>query len=142
MGHGSDPSAQTFGGGVPRRMRSGRRLELWESVMKRQSVQAVGRFWVLVWLLTGICVAPLSPLAAQEPLEDYNFAVGAYRQERWRQAEESFQKFIQNNPTHAKVPTARLYRGLALTNLRDYKTARPVWRDFVRDYPQNNNLPV
>lgn len=95
-----------------------------------------------ICLLAGLCLSPCSPLSAQDPLEDYNFAVGAYRQERWRQAEESFQKFIENNPTHAKVPTARLYRGLALTNLRDYKTARPVWRDYVRDYPQNSNLPV
>lgn len=134
--------ARIFGGKVPRRMRNGKSLELWESVMKKQSAQAVGRCGVRIWLLIGICLSPLSHLAAQDPLEDYNFAVGAYRQERWRQAEESFQKFIASNPTHAKIPTARLYRGLALTNLRDYKTARPVWRDFVRDYPQNKNRPV
>ena len=75
-------------------------------------------------------------------LDIYNYAVGAYRQERWRQAEEAFKKFTDQFPTHPKVPTARLYRGLSLTNLRDYKTAHPVWRDFVKDYPENKNLPV
>ncbi len=109
--------------------------------MRAKSAQSVPRSLKLLALI-GLCLSPVTPLAAQDPLEDYNFAVGAYRQERWRQAEEAFQKFVENNPNHAKVPTARLYRGLALTNLRDYKTARPVWRDYVRDYPQNNNLPV
>ena len=47
--------------------------------------------------------------------------------------------FIRSTP---RCPRPGCIAGLALTNLKDYKTARPVWRDYVRDYPQNNNLPV
>lgn len=92
--------------------------------------------------LLGVFAIPTTKLSADDALDIYNYAVGAYRQERWRQAEEAFQKFSDRFPEHPKVPTARLYRGLSLTNLRDYKTAQPVWRKFVKDYPKNKNLPV
>ncbi len=96
----------------------------------------------VAFLLAASCFPPPSLRAADDAMDVYNFAVGAYRQERWQQAEAAFKKFAEQSPDSPKVPTARLYRGLALTNLRDYKTARPVWRDFVRDYPKNKNLPV
>lgn len=89
-----------------------------------------------------VLMIPAPELMADDALDTYNFAVGAYRQERWQQAEEAFKKFADRFPDHPKVPTARLYRGLSLTNLQDYKTARPVWREFVKDYPNNKNLPV
>ncbi len=109
--------------------------------MTDQSLRSGLRWLAVVLSLAAVCFQPV-PAAADDALDIYNYAVGAYKQERWRQAEEAFKKFADQYPTHPKVPTARLYRGLALTNLRDYKTARPVWRDFVKDYPQNKNLPV
>ena len=110
--------------------------------MRNPSPRPGVRFVALACLGGLMCFLPGPRLSADDALDTYNFAVGAYRQERWKQAEEAFKKFTDENPDHPKVPTARLYRGLALTNLRDYKTARPVWRDFVRDYPESKNLPV
>jgi cellulose synthase operon protein C len=73
--------------------------------------------------------------------EEYRFAAGLYRQQRWDVAAEAFRKFIKNHPDHERVPYARLYLGLTLVNADKYPEARDVLRAYVRDYPQSKSLP-
>ncbi|HEV8067688.1 MAG TPA: tetratricopeptide repeat protein [Planctomycetaceae bacterium] len=73
--------------------------------------------------------------------EEYRFAAGLYRQQRWDLAGEAFRKFIKNHPDHERVPYARLYLGLTLVNADKYADARDVLRAYVRDYPQSRSLP-
>jgi cellulose synthase operon protein C len=73
--------------------------------------------------------------------EEYRFAAGLYRQQRWDLAADAFRKFIKNHPDHERVPYARLYLGLTLVNADKYAEARDVLRAYVRDYPQSKSLP-
>ena len=45
---------------------------------------------------------------AQDELDDYKLAIGLYNKQRWDLAAESFQKFLTENPDHAKAPFAWL----------------------------------
>ncbi len=81
------------------------------------------------------------PNASQSVPEEYRFAAGLYRQQRWDVAADAFRKFIKNHPDHERVPYARLYLGLTLVNADKYAEARDVLRAYVRDYPQSKSLP-
>ncbi len=87
----------------------------------------------------GLCTAP-QPIFADAALDDYNLAVGLYKQKRWELAAESFQKFVQGYKDHEKTPLARLYLGLTLVNAGKYTDARNVLRGYVKDYPESRNL--
>ncbi len=78
---------------------------------------------------------------ADQAADDYAAAVGFYKQSRWGLAEEAFKKFLKDHPTHDRVSFARLYLGLSLTNLEKYEEARTVLRGFVKDYPNNVQVP-
>ena len=78
---------------------------------------------------------------AQSGVDTHNFAVGLYKQGRWSLAGEEFRRFITRNPDHSRVPSARLYLGLALVNLEQFAEARQQFRTFADDYPQHRNLP-
>jgi TolA-binding protein len=73
--------------------------------------------------------------------EEYRFAAGLYRQQRWDVAADAFRKFIKNHPNHERIPYARLYLGLTLVNADKYAEARDVLRAYVRDYPRSKSLP-
>jgi cellulose synthase operon protein C len=73
--------------------------------------------------------------------EEYRYAAGLYRQQRWDLAADEFRKFIKNHPDHERVPYARLYLGMTLVNADHYAEARDVLRAYVRDYPQSKSLP-
>lgn len=93
-------------------------------------------------LLATLCLAqPVEALAQDEGLDDYNFSVSLYRQDRWKDAAEAFRKYLKTYPKHDKRPFAQLYLGLTLVNQQDYKAARDELRKFVKDYPDNTNLP-
>src|SRR5262245_45595263 len=97
---------------------------------------------VVVGLLCCLFASSMSrPLCADSALDDYNLAVGLYKQKRWELAAESFRKFVKDNPEHERIPYARLYLGLTLVNSEKYGDARQVLRGFVKDYPQSRNLP-
>ena len=89
--------------------------------------------------------SPAQSFPAQSPAktvpEEYRFAAGLYRQQRWDLAAEAFRKFIKNHPDHERVPYAQLYLGLTLVNADKYADAREVLRAYVRDYPQSRSLP-
>jgi TolA-binding protein len=78
---------------------------------------------------------------ADQAADDYAAAVGFYKQSRWGLAEETFKKFLKDHSKHERVPFARLYLGLALTNLEKYDEARTVLRAFVKEYPNNQQVP-
>lgn len=82
-----------------------------------------------------------SSVWADSATEDYNTAVALYKQSRWSTAADRFKAFLKAHDKHEKVPLARLYLGLTLVNLEDFKAAREELRAFVKDYPQNSNLP-
>jgi TolA-binding protein len=78
---------------------------------------------------------------ADEALDEYHLAIGLYKKSRWSIAADSFRKFLKDRPKHAKVPIARLYLGLTLVNLEEYRDARVILRKFVAEYPENRNFP-
>ncbi len=90
----------------------------------------------VVWLI----VAWVMPVWADAPLDEYNTAVGLYKQDRWKPAAEQFRAFLKTYDKHEKAPLAKLYLGLTLINLDDYKTARDELRAFAKENPQNVNL--
>lgn len=71
--------------------------------------------------------------------DQYNLAIGLYKQSRWELAADTFRNFLKTHPEHVKVPFARLYLGLTLVNQEKYRDARNVLRDFVKDYPSSDN---
>lgn len=110
----------------------------------RRGVSDPSRFGMLgaVLLFAMLCVAqPVAASAQDEGLDDYNFSVSLYRQDRWKDAAEAFRKYLKAYPKHDKRPFAQLYLGLTLVNQQDYKAAREELRKFVTDYPDNTNIP-
>lgn len=94
----------------------------------------------LVVILAMQLIAP-AVVCADAALDEYNLAVGLYKQSRWSTAADRFRAFLKANDKHEKAALARLYLGLSLINQDDYKSARDELRQFVKDYPQNTNLP-
>jgi TolA-binding protein len=92
-------------------------------------------------LLAMICFClPLDIAIADAGLDDYNVAVGLFKQNRWGQATDQFRKFLKTHEKHEKAPLARLYLGLALVENKDFKNARDELRKFVSENRQNPNL--
>ena len=75
--------------------------------------------------LVALAVAlPLSAAAQSQTLpDDYRFATGLYKQQRWSLAADGFRKFLEKYPDHERVPYARLYLGLALVNADKFSDA-------------------
>ena len=73
--------------------------------------------------------------------EDYRFAAGLYKQQRWDLAADAFRQFIKKYPNHERVPYARLYLGMTLVNGDHLADARQVLREYARDYPRSKSLP-
>ncbi len=73
--------------------------------------------------------------------EDYRFAAGLYKQQRWDLAADAFRQFIKKYPNHERVPYARLYLGMTLVNADHLADARQVLREYARDYPRSKSLP-
>jgi len=90
-----------------------------------------------------LAVAAALPILAraQSSPEEYRFATGLYKQQRWDLAADAFRKFLSKYPKHERVPYARLYLGMTLVNADKFADARQVLRDYVHDYPQSKSLP-
>lgn len=78
--------------------------------------------------------------AADPGLDDYNVAVGLYKQSRWNQAADQFRKFLKNYEKHEKASLARLYLGRTLVNSKDFRAARDEFRKYVSENRQNANV--
>ncbi|QDU48071.1 tol-pal system protein YbgF [Gimesia panareensis] len=92
-------------------------------------------------ILLCLCLLPTTLVRADKASDDFQLAIGLYKQNRWELATEMFQKYLKNYPNHTDVPLAKFYLGLTLVNQQKYKEARDVLREFVKQYPQNKNLP-
>ena len=96
---------------------------------------------LLALLTLSVLLLPLAAIhAADQGLDDYNLAVGLYKQSRWNQAAEQFRKFLKAHGKHEKASLARLYLGLTLVNTKDYRAAREELRRFASENRQNPNL--
>ena len=100
-----------------------------------------------IWKFAAVAVILIIGLSARASaqndaaLDDYNLAIGLYKQQRWELAADSFRKFVTANPQHDKTANARLYLGLSLVNLEKYSDARTTLRGYVKDYPTSRNIP-
>lgn len=92
-------------------------------------------------VLLCLCLLPASLVRADKASDEFQLAIGLYKQNRWELASETFQKYLKNYPNDGSVPLARFYLGLTLVNQQKYKEARDVLRNFVKQHPQNKNLP-
>ncbi len=95
-----------------------------------------------VTLAAVLTVVPLAAWGQSQSLpEEYRFATGLYKQQRWDLAADAFRQFLKKHPNHERVPYARLYLGLTLVNADHLSDARQVLREYVRDYPRSKSLP-
>ncbi len=92
-------------------------------------------------ILLLISLLPVQITLADKASDEFQLAIGLYKQNRWGLATETFQKYLKNYPKHANVPLAKFYLGLTLVNQQKYREAREVLRDFAKQYPQDKNLP-
>ena len=81
-----------------------------------------------------------SVVRADAALDEYNTAVGLYKQDRWKPAAVQFRAFLKAYDKHEKAPLAKLYLGLTLVNLDDFTAARDELRAFAKENPQNANV--
>lgn len=133
---------------APGRLPSGMTAE-WDSCCGIHAMESTSRFGALsralliaaaLWggVLSGAFCARAYADAA---LDDYNLAVGLYKQTRWATAAERFRLFLKNHETHEKASLAQLYLGLTLVNLEDYRAARDELRLFLKTYPESTHVP-
>lgn len=92
-------------------------------------------------ILLCLCLLPTTLVRADKASDEFQLAIGLYKQNRWELATETFQKYLKEYPNHENVPLAKFYLGLTLVNQQKYKAARDILREFVKQYPQNKNLP-
>lgn len=102
----------------------------------------MGGVWLPI-LVVALALLSLPPAATAQPQtasDDYSLAIGLYKQQRWSLAAESFRKFLKANPRHEKAAAAKLYLGLTLVNLTTYDDAREILRDYVKQFPNSDQL--
>ena len=93
-----------------------------------------------VMVLSVVSIWPPVEAADDQALDDYNLAVGLYKQERWELATDAFTGFLKKHPKHAKAQFASLYLGLTQVNLKQFEPARKTLREFAKQYPNSTNL--
>lgn len=99
----------------------------------------IGRFFLPAALFCFV-ISESPAVLADEADDEYELALGLYKQKRWELASDTFTKFVKENPKHEKIAFARLYLGQALVNQQKYKPAREVLREFVKNHPQNKSV--
>lgn len=104
----------------------------------RSSVLCLKKLGLIVLILA---LLPASLLRADKASDEFQLAIGLYKQNRWALATETFQKYLKNYPTDGNVPLAKFYLGLTLVNQQKYKEARAILQEFAKQYPKNKNLP-
>ena len=78
---------------------------------------------------------------ADEASDQYNLAVGLYKQKRWSLSSEAFEEFVTNFPNHERIAAAELYLGLSLVKQKEYEKARSQLRPYAAKHPQSKYLP-
>ncbi|MAT16683.1 MAG: hypothetical protein CMJ46_15595 [Planctomyces sp.] len=106
------------------------------SVLRR----TISRVLMLLFAF-GVLAGSPPQLRADDAADQYNLAVGFYKQKRWNFSSEAFEKFITTYPQHEKVPAAELYLGLSLVKEEKYDAARKQLRPYAEKYPDSKYLP-
>lgn len=117
-------------------------IDVFTSLLRRSHgfcVRSSCRFLMMACLLSSVAI----PQAAFADAADdaYALARKLYQDDRWELSAQRFRKFLEDYPKHERAALARLYLGLALVNLNDYRTARVELRQFVKDHPESRNAP-
>lgn len=97
------------------------------------------RSFVRSFLVLIAAMALLPALVAADENSDFRSAAAFFRAQRWQYATDEFQDFLKDYPNSERAPLARLYIGLCLNSLEDYKQSRTYLEQFVRDAPDNRN---
>jgi TolA-binding protein len=92
---------------------------------------------LLVWCVA--CGGSSTALLAADANDDYRLAVSFYKDKKFKLAAEQFREFIARHPNHRQVENAMYFRGLALINLEDHKTARDVLRKYRERFPKGRD---
>lgn len=79
-------------------------------------------------------------LRADDADDQYNFALGMLKQERFKEAAQSFEVFLKEHGKHPKAELARLQLGLTYLRLKDYMAARKNLRTYVANNPKGEYL--
>ena len=77
-------------------------------------------------------VAVLQSAAPDQGMDDFNLAVGLYRSGRWQLAADTLRQFLKDNPGHPRESIAKLYLGLSLSSMENYKDARPFFAEYLK----------
>lgn len=101
--------------------------------------QRIGLLFLPVFLVGAFAAMP-NIAAADQADDEYELALGLYKQKRWDLATDTFRKYLKAYPKHEKASFAELYLGQSLVNLRKYKEARSVLRDFIVNHPKDKNV--
>ena len=70
--------------------------------------------------------------AADQGTDDFNLAVGLYRSGRLQLAADTLRQFLKDNPGHPRESIARLYLGLSLSSMENYRDARPYFAEYLK----------
>lgn len=91
-------------------------------------------------LLVILCVAswslPAQAVIADKASDDFNLGVAMYRSQRWDQASQTFDQFLQDFPEHPRAYVARLYFAMSLSSQNKYSAAR---EQFVKVIEADSN---
>jgi TolA-binding protein len=77
----------------------------------------------------------LAPLAGTSIHANYFEAIVSFRQERWREAEEIFQRLLATFPEGVNAPEALYHVGVCRLRLGDAPGAREAWEQTRARYP-------
>ena len=77
----------------------------------------------------------LAPLSATAIHSTYFEAIIYFRQEKWRQAEETFQRLMATLPEAPNVPEALYHVGICRLHLGDLDGARAAWEQTRASFP-------
>ncbi|MBL4885401.1 MAG: tetratricopeptide repeat protein [Planctomycetaceae bacterium] len=94
----------------------------------------------ILCLFATVLLASFAENLQAAPADDeYTLGLTLYGQKRWALATETFETYLNKYPTHKNVPLAKLYLAQGYVNQQDYKQARVVLRDFLKNHPKSKN---
>lgn len=79
------------------------------------------------------------PVAPDKAADDFNLGVGLYRDQRFELCAQTFRQFLEEFPEHPRANLARVYLGLSLSSLEQYREAREQFADNLQAEPEGAN---
>jgi TolA-binding protein len=75
-----------------------------------------------------------------DAIDDYNVSLKFYKDQRWEQAEEAFDRFLTTYPDHERAPAARLYLAQSRVHQDEYSAARDAFRTFLDSHSEHPDV--